>query len=158
MHRFTWDLHYDPIPPEDIADNGDEEATGAVPGRTYETINAPWAPPGQYTVRLTVNGTRYTQPITVRMDPRVKTPAAPHWHRSRRCRVTCGKGSHETYDANRSARALFRRPRLDERRRRGRVPRAGGLGGAGSAGAVAGGSAVVALRPARRRSVVPAMP
>jgi hypothetical protein len=27
-------------------------------------------------VRLTVNGTTYTQPLTVRMDPRVKTPAA----------------------------------------------------------------------------------
>ena len=30
--------------------------------------------PGQYTVRLTVDGRGYTQPLTVKMDPRVKTP------------------------------------------------------------------------------------
>ena len=39
-------------------------------------MNAPWAPPGRYTVRLTANGTRYEQPLTLRLDPRVKTPAA----------------------------------------------------------------------------------
>ncbi|MEP6602243.1 MAG: hypothetical protein ABJB49_10630 [Nitrospirota bacterium] len=32
--------------------------------------------PGRYTVKLTVNGHTYTQPLTVRMDPRVHTPAA----------------------------------------------------------------------------------
>ena len=31
--------------------------------------------PGAYTVKLTVNGKSYTQPITVKQDPRVKTPA-----------------------------------------------------------------------------------
>jgi hypothetical protein len=30
--------------------------------------------PGKYTVRLTVGGQVYEQPLTVRMDPRVKTP------------------------------------------------------------------------------------
>ena len=39
-------------------------------------VNAPWAPPGAYTVRLTVDGKSYTQPLTLRLDPRVKTPAA----------------------------------------------------------------------------------
>ena len=34
----------------------------------------PWANPGSYTVRLTVNGKSYTQPIVVKNDPRVKTP------------------------------------------------------------------------------------
>ena len=34
-----------------------------------------WAAPGQYSVRLTANGKTYTQPLTLRMDPRVKTPA-----------------------------------------------------------------------------------
>jgi hypothetical protein len=29
--------------------------------------------PGEYTVRLTVDGHSYTQPLTVKMDPRVKT-------------------------------------------------------------------------------------
>jgi hypothetical protein len=30
--------------------------------------------PGAYTVRLTVDGHRYEQPLTLKMDPRVKTP------------------------------------------------------------------------------------
>jgi hypothetical protein len=32
--------------------------------------------PGAYTVRLTVSGKAYTQPLAVRMDPRVHTPVA----------------------------------------------------------------------------------
>ena len=32
--------------------------------------------PGEYTVVLTVDGQKYTQPLTVQMDPRVKTPVA----------------------------------------------------------------------------------
>ncbi|MGB9510759.1 MAG: hypothetical protein WBU20_03665, partial [Candidatus Acidiferrum sp.] len=30
--------------------------------------------PGSYTVKLTVDGKSYTQPLTLKMDPRVKTP------------------------------------------------------------------------------------
>ncbi len=74
MHRFAWDLHYAPIP--GAAGRGGEGGGGAVPHRTYDEPYAPWAPPGQYTVRLTVNGKSYTQPLTLRLDPRVKTPAA----------------------------------------------------------------------------------
>jgi hypothetical protein len=33
-----------------------------------------WALPGSYTVRLTVDGKQFTQPLTVKMDPRIKTP------------------------------------------------------------------------------------
>ena len=75
MHRVYWDMHFEPFEVEDLADAGDEEATGAVPHRTYDAVNAPWAPPGNYTVRLTVDGKTMTQPITVKLDPRVKTPA-----------------------------------------------------------------------------------
>jgi hypothetical protein len=32
--------------------------------------------PGEYTVKLTVDGRTYLQPLTVKMDPRVKIPAA----------------------------------------------------------------------------------
>lgn len=76
MHRVQWDLHFDPVSPEDEKPSGNVEATGAVPGRTFPVATAPWAPPGRYTVRLTVDGQRYEQPITVHLDPRVKTPAA----------------------------------------------------------------------------------
>jgi hypothetical protein len=72
MHRFSWDLKFDPVSPLDLIPAGDEEATGAVPGRTYPNYNVPWVPPGSYTVRLTVEGKTMTQPIVVHLDPRVQ--------------------------------------------------------------------------------------
>jgi photosystem II stability/assembly factor-like uncharacterized protein len=76
MHRFSWDLKFDPVSPLDLIPAGDEEATGAVPGRTYPNYNVPWVPPGTYTVRLTADGTTTTQPIVVRLDPRVRIDLA----------------------------------------------------------------------------------
>jgi photosystem II stability/assembly factor-like uncharacterized protein len=72
MHRVSWDMRYQPIAEGGGRGGG---AGGAVPHRTYPSVNAPWAPPGAYTVRLTANGKSYTQPLTVHLDPRVKTPA-----------------------------------------------------------------------------------
>jgi hypothetical protein len=69
-------MRYNTIGIDDPNAGGDEDAQGAVPHHTYTSIYAPWAPPGVYTVRLTVDGKSYTQPITVKLDPRVKTPAA----------------------------------------------------------------------------------
>jgi hypothetical protein len=74
FQRFTWDLHFDAIGED--PDAGDEGANGAVPHHTYDMPYSPWAPPGSYTVRLTVDGKRYTQPIVLKLDPRVKTSAA----------------------------------------------------------------------------------
>ena len=71
MHRWVWDLratapaspHYDyPI--------------SAVPGRTPLTPQGPTVLPGTYTVRLTVDGHSETQPLTVKMDPRIPTSPA----------------------------------------------------------------------------------
>jgi photosystem II stability/assembly factor-like uncharacterized protein len=70
MHRVSWDLHYEPLT------EGGGRGGAAVPHRTYPSVNSPWAPPGNYTVRLTVNGQQYTQPLQLHLDPRVKTPAA----------------------------------------------------------------------------------
>ena len=77
MHRFLWDLKMAQIRDFDpTADDDDEPgSTGAVPHHTYPAVNAPWAAPGTYTLRLTVNDKQYTQPLTLRLDPRVKTPA-----------------------------------------------------------------------------------
>ena len=75
MHRFTWDLRYQPITAANPAEEGDVDAMGAVPHRSLHTVNAPWAAPGRYAVRLTVDGKRYTQPLVLRLDPRVRTPA-----------------------------------------------------------------------------------
>jgi len=73
MHRFSWDLHFEPLGDEPRTGGG---ATGAVPHRTYPRVDAPWAPPGEYTVRLTVGASQFTQPLSLRLDPRVTTPAA----------------------------------------------------------------------------------
>src|SRR5262249_58522460 len=48
----------------------------AVPGRTPREPRGPIALPGRYTVRLTVDGKKLEAPLVVKMDPRVKTPAA----------------------------------------------------------------------------------
>jgi hypothetical protein len=43
-----------------------------VPHRTYPGVNSPWVAPGAYSARLTVDGQSQTQPIVIKMDPRVK--------------------------------------------------------------------------------------
>jgi hypothetical protein len=72
LHRFTWDVHYQSVP---VVGGRGGLPIAAVPNDTVPVPTAPWAPPGQYTVKLTVEGKSYTQPLTVKMDPRVKTPA-----------------------------------------------------------------------------------
>jgi hypothetical protein len=59
MHRFVWDLHY-PLP------------KGL--RRSLYGPSGPWAMPGDYIVKLTANGKSSSQPLTVKMDPRVTTP------------------------------------------------------------------------------------
>jgi photosystem II stability/assembly factor-like uncharacterized protein len=71
MHRFLWDLHYTPVsgvPPQ--------YPIAAVYRNTAPEATSPWAMPGKYTVVLSVGGKSYQQPLTVVMDPRVKTSTA----------------------------------------------------------------------------------
>lgn len=68
VHRFVWDLHY-PAPPS----RQRFYPLAAVPRDTPAEPRGPWVMPGEYTVRLTVNGQRHTQPLVVKMDPRVKS-------------------------------------------------------------------------------------
>jgi len=75
MHRFQWDLHYQALPGGGGRGGGGGLPIAAVPFNTASPSNAPWVAPGVYTVKLTVDGKSYTQPMTVKMDPRVKTPA-----------------------------------------------------------------------------------
>jgi photosystem II stability/assembly factor-like uncharacterized protein len=75
MHRFTWDLHYQPLDGGGRV-GGPSLPIAAVPYNTVPAPTTPWVSPGQYTVRLMVNARTYSQPITVKQDPRVKTPAA----------------------------------------------------------------------------------
>jgi photosystem II stability/assembly factor-like uncharacterized protein len=72
MHRFLWDMHYPPMPGALQSLDGDQ----AVEHDTPVLASSPWIMPGNYTVRLMVDGQSHTQPLTVTMDPRVQTPAS----------------------------------------------------------------------------------
>src|SRR5258708_1968796 len=59
MHRFVWDLHY------------------ALPKSVHRSFYGPagvWSLPGNYVVKLTANGKSTSQPLTVKMDPRISAP------------------------------------------------------------------------------------
>jgi hypothetical protein len=65
MHRFVWDLRY--TPPDALRHDYPMTAT------YHDTPREPRGPialPGEYTVKLTVDGKSLTQPLTVKMDPR----------------------------------------------------------------------------------------
>ena len=47
----------------------------AIGHNTIASPTTPWVNPGAFTVKLTANGKTYSQPIVVKPDPRVKTPA-----------------------------------------------------------------------------------
>ncbi|MGC2111523.1 MAG: glycoside hydrolase [Candidatus Korobacteraceae bacterium] len=71
FHRFVWDMHYAPV-----AGIRPEYPIAAVYENTAPAPTSPWIMPGKYTVVLTVDGQRYSQPLVVEMDPRVKTASA----------------------------------------------------------------------------------
>jgi hypothetical protein len=98
MHRVWWDMRYDPIGDPGAGARGGGGG-GAVPHRTYSSVNAPWAPAGSYTVRLTVDGKTYTQPITLRLDPRLTASATDL--------ATLSSLTKEMYDGARKARAAY---------------------------------------------------
>jgi photosystem II stability/assembly factor-like uncharacterized protein len=68
-HRFVWDLHYPPPP--------GSRRTYPIAAIYQDTPSMPRGPvvlPGRYMVKLTVGSETHSQPLTVKMDPRVKTP------------------------------------------------------------------------------------
>jgi hypothetical protein len=71
MHRFVWDLHY---PTPKALDP--EYPISAIPHDTPQVPLGPPALPGTYTVNLTAGGKTFIQPLTVKIDLRVKTPIA----------------------------------------------------------------------------------
>ena len=71
MHRWIWDLHY---PDPDTTTRG--YPISAVPHATPREPQGPTALPGNYVVRLTVDGHRFEAPLQVKADPRVAVAAS----------------------------------------------------------------------------------
>jgi len=71
MHRFVWDLHG--TPPKALES---EFPISAIVHDTPLNPHGVRALPGSYTVRLTVDGKQFTQPLILKMDPRIKSSLA----------------------------------------------------------------------------------
>src|SRR5438034_11069922 len=72
FHRFVWDVRYDR--PANAGPGS--YPISAIPGNTAREPRGIWALPGRYTARLTVDGHSLSTEVLIKMDPRVKTPAA----------------------------------------------------------------------------------
>ncbi|KAF0240058.1 MAG: glycoside hydrolase family protein, partial [bacterium] len=69
MQRFVWNLHYPH--PEGV------RRTYPISAIYQDTPSEPLGPtvlPGNYTIKLIANGNTYSQELTIKLDPRVKTP------------------------------------------------------------------------------------
>jgi hypothetical protein len=71
LHRFLWDMHYEPL-----RDVEPEYPMTAILQKTAPAPTGPWAMPGEYSVALTAGGKTVTQPLTLKMDPRIKASNA----------------------------------------------------------------------------------
>lgn len=71
LHRFVWDVHH-----ERPAAGGFSYPISAILANTPRVPAGSWALPATYTARLTVDGQSVTQPLVVKVDPRVKATAA----------------------------------------------------------------------------------
>ena len=100
MHRFVWDLRY---PPPDSLTR--EYPISAIYHDTPLYPLGASVLPGRYTVKLTVNGASYTQALTIKMDPRVKT--SPEGLRQQfDLETKINNAMHRDYEALQQARSL----------------------------------------------------
>ncbi len=65
MHRFIWDFRY---PPPDAFEH--DYPISAIDRDTPREPQGVFATPGTYTIKLTVEGQTFTEPLTLKMDPR----------------------------------------------------------------------------------------
>jgi photosystem II stability/assembly factor-like uncharacterized protein len=70
MHRFVWDLTY---PAPDVLSR--DYPISAIYHDTPLYPQGATVVPGKYTLKLTTDGRAFTQPLEIRMDPRVKVSA-----------------------------------------------------------------------------------
>jgi photosystem II stability/assembly factor-like uncharacterized protein len=93
MHRFVWDLHGAPPLALDH-----EFPISAILHNTPLYPLGVRALPGSYAVKLTVEGNSYTQPLTLKMDPRIQT-ALEDLRKQYEMEAGAVEGMNETYEA-----------------------------------------------------------
>ena len=71
LHRFFWNMHGQPLPDAKV-----EYPMTAIYRETAPQPSASWSLPGTYSVVLTAGGKSFTQPLILKMDPRIKATAA----------------------------------------------------------------------------------
>jgi hypothetical protein len=124
MQRFVWDLHYAPPP-------GARRSypIAAIYGDTPSEPLGPAVLPGTYTVKLTAQGRSFSQPLVVKMDPRVPTAPdalAQQFALALRCYEGVGKVQ-ATLKQVRTLRAKVREARERVEQKRGAAPVAASL-------------------------------
>jgi photosystem II stability/assembly factor-like uncharacterized protein len=98
MNRFLWDLHYG------AADAGESGGGG---GGFGGPARGPAVLPGAYQVRLTAAGHSYTQPLTVKLDPR-STATPLDLSKQFELSMNCSKATAQVAAASREAQTLRR--------------------------------------------------
>ena len=100
MHRFLWDLAY---PEPDVLEH--EYPISAIYHDTPRYPLGATVLPGQYKIVLTVGGKSYTQPLEIRMDPRVRTSPEDLRRQFELDRKIAG-ALHQDYEALQQVRSL----------------------------------------------------
>ena len=93
MHRFVWNVHY--APPEALER---EFPISAIVHNTPLVPLGAWALPGTYTVKLTISGQSYTEPLTLKMDPRITT-SLEDLHKQYDLQAGAVEGMDDTYES-----------------------------------------------------------
>jgi photosystem II stability/assembly factor-like uncharacterized protein len=93
MHRFVWDLHYEP--PKALER---EFPISAIVHNTPLTPLGAWVLPGSYMVKLTMEGKDYTQPLIVKMDPRIHS-SLDDLRKQQEMEMGAVEGMNESYEA-----------------------------------------------------------
>jgi photosystem II stability/assembly factor-like uncharacterized protein len=101
-NRINWNIRYDNPP---AFSHNFAQVMGAVAGDTPASPEGPLALPGTYTVKLTVDGRSYAQPLVVTNDPR--SPATPADLRAQHgLQMKLYAGSEEAWDGYQQVAAM----------------------------------------------------
>jgi len=93
MHRFVWDLRY----PPPLALEQEFPISAILRNTPLYPLGA-WVLSGNYTAKLTVDGKSYTQPLMVKMDPRIKT-SLDDLRKQQEMELGAVEGMDESYEA-----------------------------------------------------------